>query len=118
MPPGLFLFLSTTTSSFMLTLHLSLKCQPLYGSNQSHDLVVSTNVPSVATLVPPLAKLKSPRRKPFPPGLATFVGIKTSVALIVCPAAKVAGEALLVTKYVNQIVEFVSLGIPVIVPGA
>jgi transposase InsO family protein len=39
---GLFHFFSTIVSSFMLTLHLSLKCQPLLGLNQSHELVVST----------------------------------------------------------------------------
>ena len=34
----------------MLTLHLSLKCQPLLGLNQSHELVVRTVAQSLPTL--------------------------------------------------------------------
>src|SRR5208282_2919270 len=41
---GLFLFFSTPTSSFMLTLHLSFECQPLSCLSQSHALVVRTPV--------------------------------------------------------------------------
>jgi hypothetical protein len=34
----------------MLTLHLSLECQPINSLNQSHDLVVSTNSVSGLTV--------------------------------------------------------------------
>src|ERR1700733_12728853 len=50
---GLFLFFSATTSSFMLTLHLSLECQPLSCLNQSYDLVVSTTTGSFTDTLAP-----------------------------------------------------------------
>ena len=40
------------TSSFMLTLPLSLKCQPINTLNQSQDLVVSTSM--IALLIAPM----------------------------------------------------------------
>jgi hypothetical protein len=53
---GLFLFFFATTFSFMLTLHLSLECQPLSCLNQSHDLVVSTGITRKTSLILTITK--------------------------------------------------------------